>query len=111
MATHFLTNLNEEEFKDFLKQAISEVLNGQIKPIKENLPDILDIKQAAAYLKLKVNTIYEKTSLKLIPHFKKGGKLLFVREELLKWVQEGRVSTLVEIQTQAANYDMKKRKR
>ena len=110
MATTFLTNLNEEEFKDFLKQAISEVLKGQTNQTRENLPDILDIKQAAAYLKLKVNTLYEKTSLKLVPHFKKGGKLLFVREELLKWVREGKVNTLSELQTQAVNYDIKKRK-
>ena len=85
-------------------------LNGQNKQIQESLPDILDIKQAASYLKLKVNTLYEKTSLKLIPHFKKGGKLLFVREELLKWVREGKVNTLSELQAQAVNYDTKKRK-
>lgn len=111
MALSFLTNLSEEEFKHFLQEAISLALNGQNKQIQESLPDILDIKQAASYLKLKVNTLYEKTSLKLIPHFKKGGKLLFVREELLKWVREGKVNTLSELQAQAANYDIKKRNR
>ena len=110
MALSFLTNLSEEEFKHFLQEAISLALNGQNKQIQESLPDILDIKQAASYLKLKVNTLYEKTSLKLIPHFKKGGKLLFVREELLKWVREGKVNTLSELQAQAVNYDTKKRK-
>jgi len=110
MATSFLTSLSEAEFKDFLKQAVSEVLNGQQQQNVEQLPDIMDIKQAAAYLKLKVNTLYEKTAQKLIPHFKKGGKLLFVREELLKWVREGKVSTLSELQTLAATHQQKKRR-
>ncbi len=111
MALSFLTNLSEEEFKHFLQEAISLALNGQNKQMQESLPDILDIKQAASYLKLKVNTLYEKTSLKLIPHFKKGGKLLFVREELLKWVREGKVNTISELQAQAVTYDLKKHKR
>ena len=109
MALSFLTNLSEEEFKDFLKQAISEALNGQnSKGASESLPEIMDIRQASAYLKLKVNTLYEKTAQKLIPHFKKGGKLLFVREELLRWVREGKVSTVAELRFQAASYDNKK---
>jgi hypothetical protein len=111
MATSFLTNLSEEEFKDFLKQAISEALAGQNKPSDRNLPDILDVKQAAAYLKLKVCTLYEKTSLKQIPHFKKGNKLFFVQTELLKWVQDGKVSTQAELQGRAATYTLKKRGR
>jgi excisionase family DNA binding protein len=110
MALSFLTNLNEEEFKHFLKQAISEVLKEQNKQTNQNLPEILDIKQAAAYLNLKVCTLYEKTSLKQIPHFKKGNKLFFVQAELLKWVQDGKVSTLNEIQGRAATYTMKKRR-
>ena len=111
MATSFLTNLSEEEFKDFLKNAISEIMLGLSTQVKQNLPDILDIKQASEYLKLKVNTIYEKTSQKLIPHFKKGHKLFFVREELLKWVMAGKVNTFEELQTQAANYEFKKHRR
>src|SRR5687768_14504794 len=110
MALSFLTSLSEEEFKHFLKQAISEILAGHQSEKKEGLPEIMNIRQAAAYLKLKVNTLYEKTSQRLIPHFKKGGKLFFMREALLKWVEEGKVSTLSEIQTQAMSYDLKKHK-
>ena len=108
MALSFLTNLNEEEFKIFLKQALTEIMGSGITNLKQDLPDILDIKQAANLLHLQVTTLYEKTSQKLIPHFKKGNKLYFNRQDLEAWVKEGKVNTLDEFQTQAASYTTRK---
>jgi excisionase family DNA binding protein len=106
MAVSFLTNLNEEEFKIFLKQALSEILGERITHSKPDIPDIMDVKQAANFLRLQVATLYEKTSQKIIPHFKKGNKLYFNRNELQAWVQEGKVKTTDELQSQAASYTM-----
>ncbi|MCX6183000.1 MAG: helix-turn-helix domain-containing protein [Bacteroidetes bacterium] len=108
MSVSFLTNLNEEEFKTFLKSAISEIMGGTLHFSKPSLPDIFDIKQAADFLKLKINTLYEKTSKKIIPHFKKGNKLYFNRAELQSWLQEGRVKTTDEIQGEAVSYSIGK---
>jgi excisionase family DNA binding protein len=104
MATAFLTNLNEEEFKLFLKQALSEIIGEGFNKSKPNIPDILDVKQAADFLRLKITTLYEKTSLKVIPHFKKGNKLYFKRDELQAWVQAGKVKTTDELQGEASSY-------
>ena len=71
MSVSFLTNLNEEEFKIFLKQAISEIIGEGLTQVKNIIPDILDVKQAAEFLRLKITTLYEKTSEKTIPHFKR----------------------------------------
>ncbi|MFY9311109.1 MAG: helix-turn-helix domain-containing protein [Bacteroidia bacterium] len=106
MAVSFLTNLNEEEFKNFLKQALSEIMGERITHSKPDIPDIMDVKQAANFLRLQVTTLYEKTSQKIIPHFKKGNKLYFNRNELQAWVQEGKVKTTDELQSQAASYTM-----
>lgn len=108
MPVSFLTNLNEEEFKIFLKQAFSEMMDERITHSKPDLPEILDVKQAADFLRLKITTLYEKTSQKTIPHFKKGNKLYFNRIQLQEWVQEGKVKTTDELQCQAANYTMHK---
>ena len=107
MALSFLTNLNEEEFKIFLKQALSEIIGKGLTQSKTNIPDILDVKQAGHFLRLQVTTLYEKTSQKIIPHFKKGNKLYFNRNELQAWVQEGKVKTTDELQSQAASYTMR----
>jgi len=111
MALSFLTNLNEEEFKIFLKQALSEILGEGLTQAKNIIPDILDVKQAADFLRLKITTLYEKTSEKTIPHFKKGNKLYFKRDDLQAWVQEGKVKTTDELQSEAASYTMQSKRK
>jgi excisionase family DNA binding protein len=120
MAVSFLTNITEEEFKIFLKQALAEILResqqnkGSIQPstlnavFNPNLTEILDIKQAAEFLHLKVPTLYEKTFLKTIPHAKKGNKLYFRKSELEAWLNEGKVKTNKEMQGIAATLCVKR---
>jgi excisionase family DNA binding protein len=104
MNVSFLTALSESEFKELLKSSIREILSEDLRQLKSTLPDILNIQEAASFLKLKITTIYEKTSRKLIPHFKKGNKLYFNRAELIDWIQRGKVKTKPEIEGQAATY-------
>lgn len=106
MALSFLTNLDEQEFKEFLRDAIKEVLTEVLPTLKEEAAEILDVEQAAKFLRLKINTIYEKTSRKLIPHFKKGNKLYFHRSELQAWLTGGKVKTRDEIESEAATYTL-----
>lgn len=104
MGASFLTSLTEQEFKEFLKSAIKEILSEDLRNLKNDLPDILNIKEASAFLKLKIATLYEKTSLKVIPHFKKGNKLYFKRKELEEWIRSGKVKTNPELEGQAVGF-------
>ena len=106
MSVQFLTNISSEEFKEFLKDALKEILSGQLGAVKEQLPEILDIKQAGEYLKLKIATLYEKTSRKQIPHFKKGNKLYFHLSELQTWIKQGKVKTRDEIESEAVTFTL-----
>ena len=106
MSVQFLTNISEQEFKEFLKDALKEILSGELGATKQQLPEILDIQQASNFLMLKINTLYEKTSRKLIPHFKKGNKLYFHRSELESWVSAGKVKTHQEIESEAITFTM-----
>lgn len=51
---------------------------------------LLNVEVAAALLQIEVSTLYKYTSKRLIPHYKRAGKLLFNRAELLEWVEQGR---------------------
>ena len=106
MASTFLTSLNEEEFKTFLKKSLAEILPELLSDARKSLPDILDMKQAAEFLKLKINTLYEKTSRRLVPFFKKGNKLYFRKDELQQWIQDGKVKTRDELQSEASSYSL-----
>lgn len=109
MSVQFLTNISEQEFKEFLKDALKETLGEKLSALKEQLPEILDVQQAAKFLKLKLATLYEKTSRKLIPHFKKGNKLYFHLSELQEWINKGKVKTFEEIENEAVTFTLTKK--
>ena len=105
MSTIILTtNLSETEFKEFLKAALKEILSEGLDQLKPQEPKPLDINEAAALLKLKITTLYEKTCRKLIPHFKKGNKVYFDKAELLQWIKGGKVKTQEEAESDALTF-------
>lgn len=100
----FLTTLNKGEYVELLKETLREVLIEKITNNSPRLPAILNIQQVSEFLHLAVASVYEKTSKKQIPHFKKGNKLYFNRTEIEAWIQEGKVKTANEIESQAITY-------
>lgn len=109
MGTTIFTSLSAEDFKQLLKETVKEVLKEGLHQVKDNLPEILNVKEAANFLRLKLNTLYEKTSRKLIPHFKRGNKLYFRKPELESWIKEGKVKTQDEIEGEAVTYALTNR--
>jgi excisionase family DNA binding protein len=92
---------SREEFKSLLKETLTEILS-EGKIVSENESTLINIQEAAALLNLAVTTIYEKTSEKIIPHYKHGKKIMFKKSELLAWVESRRVKTIHEIRKEAA---------
>jgi len=60
------------------------IVSGQITKQKE----ILNSEEAAEFLGISINTLYEWVSQKKIPHMKVGGLLKFKREHLEKWLEK-----------------------
>jgi excisionase family DNA binding protein len=109
MGIQFLTNISEQEFREFLKDALKEILEDKPCLLNEQQSEILDVTQAAQFLKLKITTLYEKTSRKLIPHFKKGNKLYFHLSELQQWINQGKIKTCEEIACEAITFTLNKK--
>lgn len=62
-------------------------------PIDQNQHEILDYKQAAAFLSLPMGTIYAMVSQRRLPHFRIGPRCVrFKRQELLSWLEAKHVS-------------------
>lgn len=75
----------------------------QSVPVKENstkaddMPSkIIGIEEAIKLTGYKRATLYRKTSMGAIPHFKRNGKILFLREELENWLLANRKETTEE---------------
>lgn len=65
---------------------------------------ILNLEEAAEYLKLSVSYIYKMTSKKSIPHFKSRGKILsFDRLMLDEWNRRNPIRTQHEVEAKAGS--------
>jgi excisionase family DNA binding protein len=109
MDSPLFVQFSRDEFKNLLKEALAEILSEE-KIITENQSTLINIQEAPALLNLAVNTIYEKTSEKLIPHYKHGKKIMFKKSELLAWVESRRVKTIHEIRREATSQIVKPRR-
>jgi hypothetical protein len=107
--TTILINISEGDFESLLKKCIREVLKEMNVSNQEEWPEVLDAEQAAKFLKLEINTLYEKTCKRLVPFYKKGKKLYFYLSELKDYLTSGRIKTAKEIEGEAVTRNLNKR--
>ena len=80
------------------QKEILEKLNRLETLLAGQQPPPMDLKECAAYLHLSKATVYRLTSQSLLGHFKAGKKLVFVREDLDRYLLAHRVQTREELQ-------------
>lgn len=97
--------LNELEIliQNSVRKALTESVKNQTG-MQPEADQLLNMREAAAFLNLKPYTIYGMVSRGEIPVNKKGKKLMFLRSELLDWVKSGRRKTSSEIEAEATSY-------
>jgi excisionase family DNA binding protein len=110
MESPMIFQYSRGEFKSLLKEALREIL-AEDKIETTNESTLINVQEAAALLNLAVNTLYEKTSEKLIPHYKHGKKIMFKKSELLAWVESRKVKTIQEVRREAANLALSRNRR
>ena len=99
MAPNPFTEINDR--LDMLTQMVAELMK---KPSPNGSPAAdtpLSAAQAAKYVDMAVNTIYILTSKRQIPHFKRGKRVYFYKDELDTWLKANRRKTVEEIESEA----------
>jgi excisionase family DNA binding protein len=81
-----------------LTELISQLLSYQAPKDKE---EFITLKQVCELTGYAAPTIYGLIGKDAIPHFKRGQKLFFERETILKWIKEGKRKTKAEIEAMA----------
>ncbi len=84
-------------------KTIGEVINDHFPPSLENVGTVLEpelaalkpmnIEELSIFISKPVNSIYQFTSKKKIPHVKCGRDLLFFPDEIILWLKSNRVKT------------------
>jgi excisionase family DNA binding protein len=96
-----------------LPQAISDLIDRVVSLEhllrEERLPaapdnEMLNITEAAAFLRLTKSTIYSKVCRGEIPAFKTGRRLYFDRAELTNWIKSSRKTTNEDIRANAQRF-------
>lgn len=64
-----------------------ENLEKRVNEISPEKNDLMTIEGCASLLDLKRSTVYRMTSEGRIPHFKRGGRVYFSRQEVLNWLK------------------------
>lgn len=72
----------EEEIKKIVREEIARSAHTESD-------EILNANEAADFLRLKRPTIYDLKARGKIPFKKIGGKIVFIKSELLNWVKSG----------------------
>lgn len=100
------TQLSVSEIRELLREELhayfSEKENCRDEP--EDFFDVLNIQEAADFLKLKKATVYALVSKSEIPYSKPSKRLYFSRQELTEWIKSNRRKTASEIRDAAGNY-------
>jgi excisionase family DNA binding protein len=78
-----------------------EILLARLEPKEPNENEILNIEEAAEFLKVSVAALYTKVSRQEIPVSKPGKRLYFNRTDLKEWIRQGKRKTLSEIRRDA----------
>jgi excisionase family DNA binding protein len=84
-----------QQFKNQLNK-----IESLLTSIKNNEVVFMDLEEASQFLKLKKSTIYQMVFKREIPFYKNTKKLLFKKNELVEWVENSKVLTLKELETQ-----------
>ena len=103
----FLLASNEDLQKAICQAFIKLKMAGSTK----EEPEFFTIEEAAAFLKLAKQTLYQLVSKKAIPHYKRNKRLYFKRLELQEWIEEGKQVTQGELNVEMMDFIKKNHKK
>ena len=105
-----IIQLTPEQLKACIKEAVEEAVqkSGHLREIPPNgagpPKELMDIKELCREFGWARPTVYSWTSKGIIPHIRKGKKLMFYRKEILAWLETGRVKTKAEIRENISRF-------
>ena len=102
MNNPILTQLSLEEMRQMLREELSTFLSNMPSSISTTpFQELLNIAGASKFLNLSTSAIYSLVQRREIPHMKRARRLYFSKDELRKWVEEGRKPTQAVLQAAA----------
>jgi excisionase family DNA binding protein len=106
----FLKEILEPIIDESLDRAMNKYINTMTFETKDD-SGVLNMNEAAVYLKISKQTLYGMTSKRVLPHYKHGHRIYFRKAELDDWINKGKVKTREEIEEESSSYIARRRNR
>ncbi|KLT63809.1 helix-turn-helix domain-containing protein [Pedobacter sp. BMA] len=78
-----------------------EVMIANLQKVETDETELLNVHEAAAFLKISVPAIYTKVSRREIPVSKPGRRLYFSKSKLIEWISASKLKTQNEMLKEA----------
>ena len=105
MENMILMQLSAQEVRQILREEIKEALkNYQPSQKTSDEYELMTIQETAEFINLTVSSVYGLVHRKLIPHVKRGKRLIFEKQVIIEWLKSGRRKTMDEIKADANAY-------
>lgn len=89
---------------DFILNELKEI-KKLLKKQTIQQKEILTIEEASEFLELSLSRLYKITSNKEIPHYKPGGKKIYLnRKEIEQWILNSRVDSINDLDNELDSY-------
>ncbi len=76
-------------------------MEKEVENVLTGADEILDAEQAARFTHYKLSWLYQLAHKRVIPHYKRGSRIFFLRSELASWLLQNRRRTQDELQAEA----------
>lgn len=92
-----ILNVEKEELQEMISQAVTDALIKKEELEKQQVPkdfEVMRTEGLCKYLKIKRSAVYQLTTYKRIPYFKRGKRVFFRKNEIDEWLRNGRQATV-----------------
>lgn len=103
-----LISFSKHELQEMIRSSLWEVIRSTPHTIASGKKNYLSVGDAAAFLQIPKSTLYTYTSKRLIPHYKRGKRLVFKQSDLEEWLSESKKKTVSEIESEVQNSQSKR---
>jgi predicted DNA-binding transcriptional regulator AlpA len=107
-----IVQLSTEEISELVRRSVREALEErqtQLVPSNTHEDKILNVREAAEFLQLSVNTVYAQTRKGDLPYMKRYKRLYYSQTELTDYLKAGRRKTNSEREAEAQEYLLNRR--
>lgn len=83
---------------------LDELPEEVIAKLKSGEDEMMESEKAAPFCMIKESYLFQLTSTRKIPHYKRGRKLIFLKSELIRWLLANRKATISELELEAEKH-------